>query len=115
MMDTLRLGPTPYGAYSNTERVNEPGTAGLTVGNDSPAAGVIGKCGRVTVASFWFRTASEERWARRDRVDRDIPLHEPARGQYDGVDWDRLLCPAARSQHDGVDWDCARDRRERTP
>jgi hypothetical protein len=132
MMDTLRLSPTPYGAYSNTERVNKHRAEMPALGTDSPAAGVIGKRGRVKVAHFWFRTGSERQWARRGRIDGDLPLHLAARGQHDGVDWDRLFCPAApsqhdgvdwdrlfcpatRSQHDGVDWDCARDRRERTP
>jgi hypothetical protein len=114
-MDTLRLGPTSYGASSNTERVNGPRAEVPAVGTDSPAAGVIGKRGWVTVTNFWFRTGSERQWDRRGGVDGDLRLHLAARGQHDGVDWDRLFSPAARGQHDGVDWDCARDRRERTP
>jgi hypothetical protein len=115
MMATLRLSSTPYGAYPNTERVIEPGAEVPPIGTDSPAAGTIGKRGRVTVAHFWFRTESERRWSRRGGIDWDPALHRAARSQHDGIDWDRLSCSAARSQHDGVDWDCARDRRERKP
>jgi hypothetical protein len=115
MMDTLRLSPTPYGAYPNTERVNKPRAEVPALGTDSPAAGVIGKCGRITVAHIWFRAEPEWRRARRGKIDAGLLLRRASRGQHDGVDWDRLFCPATRSQHDGVDWDCARDRREHKP
>jgi hypothetical protein len=131
-MATLRPNSTPYGAFQNTERINEPGAGRSAVGSDSPAAELIGKLDRITVTLSWFRTESESQRAARGGIDWDRVRELAARSQHNGIDWDHLVCPSprsqhngvdwalarpwpARSQHDGVDWDCARDRRERTP
>jgi hypothetical protein len=122
-MDAWRLNPTPYGVYSNTERIEWLDAEVPEVGTDRPAAHTIGKHKRFTVSWTWPGTESDgcqpQRghrlpW-RRGGGDWDLARQLAAPGQHDGIDRDRLFHPAARSQYDGGDWDCARDRGGRAP
>ena len=106
-MDTCRVGSTPHGVYSITERIKRPAAEVPDAGTGLPAARTIGNRKGFTVGCTRARTRSEDR-----RPPRGHRLMSRRRGRGD---WDFAPQFAARSQHNGIDWDCARDRGEAAP